>query len=255
MSHTRLLSHPLAAAALARPWSTVDAVEATTGGGDDTRADHDGRRPTRYHREAGADGGQLLRRAQAGDRQAFAELYHRYVNDVRRYVAVRMRDTDRDAVPDLVQDTFCQALAELPSARADIRIWLIGLAAKACTRFDWSRRRYLRAAYAVYATDRASAGYDQGYPEQAPTIPGRLPIVHALARLAPDQRRAIQLRYLEGCPRDLAARLMGRTPNAVKLLERRALKRLRDSFGAAAADRATTHGPTLTGARQAGSRP
>ncbi|MFJ6949992.1 sigma factor-like helix-turn-helix DNA-binding protein, partial [Micromonospora aurantiaca (nom. illeg.)] len=50
--------------------------------------------------------------------------------------------------------------------------------------------------------------------------------VHAMARLTPDQRRAIQLRYLDGYPRDAAARLMGRSVWAVGDLERRALRRM-----------------------------
>ena len=49
----------------------------------------------------------------------------------------------------------------------------------------------------------------------------------ALPRLGSDQRRCLHLRYYEGFPADLTACLMGRTPNAVRLLERRALRRLR----------------------------
>src|SRR5256885_5872145 len=52
--------------------------------------------------------------------------YRRYVGNVQRYVIVRMRDWDRDAVPDLVQDTFCIALAELHAADPDVLGWLIG---------------------------------------------------------------------------------------------------------------------------------
>ena len=47
-----------------------------------------------------------------------------------------------------------------------------------------------------------------------------------MARLTPDQRRAIQLRYLDGYPRDAAARLMGRSIEAVRCLERRAIRRM-----------------------------
>src|SRR5439155_24496086 len=75
--------------------------------------------------------------------------YRRYVGNVQRYVIVRMRDRDRDAIPDLVQDTFCIALAELHAADPDVLGWLIGLAAKACTRHQWAQRRYLRAAWTL----------------------------------------------------------------------------------------------------------
>ena len=61
---------------------------------------------------------------------------------------------------------------------------------------------------------------------------GRLPFAHALARLAPAQRRAIQLRYLDGLARSTTAQLMGTTPDAVRTLERRALRQLRLSLTA-----------------------
>ncbi|MDG4751321.1 sigma-70 family RNA polymerase sigma factor [Micromonospora sp. WMMD718] len=167
----------------------------------------------------------LLHQAQQGDRDAFAALYLTYREPVTRYVAVRLRGRDRDLIADLVQETFTNALADLGSALADVRGWLIWQAAKACNQHDWSRRRYLRAAYAVREdADRSPAA--QVTAEPAPTRLGRLPFVHAMARLTPDQRRAIQLRYLDGYPRDAAARLMGRSVWAVGDLERRALRRM-----------------------------
>ncbi|MFI7509644.1 RNA polymerase sigma factor [Micromonospora aurantiaca] len=167
----------------------------------------------------------LLHQAQQGDRDAFAALYLTYREPVTRYVAARLRGRDRDLIADLVQETFTNALADLGSALADVRGWLIWQAAKACNQHDWSHRRYLRAAYAVREdADRSPAAPVTAEP--APTRFGRLPFVHAMARLTPDQRRAIQLRYLDGYPRDAAARLMGRSVWAVGDLERRALRRM-----------------------------
>jgi len=73
--------------------------------------------------------------AQAGDRDAFAEIYRAYADTVRRYVAARLGAHHRDATPDLVQDTFCAALVELDRAHDDVRGWLVQLAAKMCTRY------------------------------------------------------------------------------------------------------------------------
>ncbi|NUR31260.1 MAG: sigma-70 family RNA polymerase sigma factor [Catenulispora sp.] len=167
----------------------------------------------------------LLHQAQQGDRDAFAALYLAYREPVTRYVTVRLRGRDRDLIADLVQETFTGALADLGSALADVRGWLIWQAAKACNQHDWSRRRYLSAAYSLRETaDRAPDPVSIEPP--VPARLGRLSFVHAMARLTPDQRRAIQLRYLDGYPRDAAARLMGRSVWAVGDLERRALRRL-----------------------------
>jgi len=121
--------------------------------------------------------------------------YRTFHEPVIRYVAVRMRN--RDAFPDLVQDAFTAALEELPHALLDVRGWFIIQAAQACTRHDWSRRRYTRAAYNLHEhASRSGAAASTGLAE-AHRRPGRVTFVHAMARLTPGQRRAIQLRYLD----------------------------------------------------------
>jgi RNA polymerase sigma-70 factor (ECF subfamily) len=165
----------------------------------------------------------LLDRAQLGDRDAFAELYLTFREPVTRYVSVRLRGRDPDAIPDLVQETFTGALADLPTALLDVRGWFILQAAKACNQHDRSPRRYVRAAYAVRDHDPAPVAPAAGDP---PARLGRITFVHAMARLTAGQRRAIQSRYLDGYPRDAAARLMDRSTEAVRDLERRALRHL-----------------------------
>jgi RNA polymerase sigma-70 factor (ECF subfamily) len=174
----------------------------------------------------------LLYRAQRGDRLAFEHLYRRYVCNVERYVIVRMRDWDRDAVPDLVQDTFCIALAELHAADPDVLGWLIGLAAKACTRHEWALRRYLRAALTVGEVAERAATQQPPASGNPAGACGPAPFAHALARLAPRERRAVQLRYLDGLARSMTAQLMGTTAHTVRTLERRALHQLRLSLTA-----------------------
>src|SRR5438045_1623150 len=70
---------------------------------------HPTRPPAPHHRTppvaAGLDA-DLARRTRAGDREAFGELYRLTVDLVTRYIAVRMRDRDRDAIDDLVHDAY-----------------------------------------------------------------------------------------------------------------------------------------------------
>jgi RNA polymerase sigma-70 factor (ECF subfamily) len=172
-------------------------------------------------REVSTHAVMLLHRAQLRDRDAFTELYRGFHATITAYVRMRMRDPD--AVPDLVHDAFCHALAELPTALTDVRGWLLILAARASTRHDWSRRRYTRAAYAV--RDEATRA-DTGAATTTPARIGRVTFVHTLARLTPDQRHAI-LRYLDRYPRDAAAQAMNRSIEAVSCLERRALRNMR----------------------------
>ena len=99
---------------------------------------------------------------------------------------------------------------------------MLRLAARAVTAHRWSQRRYLRAAYTIYEDrtgDRQPA---------ALTLAGlhRPGLTHALARLTPLQRQVVQLRYLDGYPREHTAAVIGRSVATVRCLERAALCRL-----------------------------
>jgi RNA polymerase sigma-70 factor (ECF subfamily) len=183
----------------------------------------------------------LLRMAQAGDRDAFGQLYASYAHTVRRYVTVRMRDRDHDAVPDLVQDTFCVALQELDRAHDDVEGWLIQLAAKVCTRHTWGRRRYLRAALTTGEHERLRAA---GVADPEPNRATRAFIAQALAGLDPLQRLTLQLRFLDGQRHETTARIMGCSMWTVRQRQRRALRQLAARLG----DRSATP-PHLANAR------
>jgi RNA polymerase sigma-70 factor, ECF subfamily len=180
----------------------------------------------------------LARRTREGDREAFAELYRLTVGLVTAYISARMRDRDRDAIDDLVHDAYCDALANPNLIQTDIIGSLLRLASRAVTRHQWSRNRYLRAAYTVYEDRHATR--DTGPLDIAqcavPALPARVTFVHAMARLTAEQRRAIQLRLLDGYPRDAAAHAMGKSVAAVKSLEQRALRRLHTQLATGAAE-------------------
>lgn len=162
---------------------------------------------TSRHRPGITFDADLVDRARTGDRAAFATLYEVTLDAVTRYVAVRMRDRDRDAVGDLVHDAYCFALAEPGLIGDDPMGCMLRLAARAVTRHRWSHRRYLRAALTV-GEGQQNSPTPEPFGSAAPTLAEqvtRMTFVHALARLTPDQRRAIQLRHLDGYPRDAAA--------------------------------------------------
>jgi RNA polymerase sigma-70 factor (ECF subfamily) len=178
--------------------------------------------PAAPRRPINAEAVGLLRQAQTGDREAFGQLYAQHVGSVRRYVAARMRDRDRDAVPDLVQDTFTAALEELHRAHDDVAGWFIQLAAKMCTRHGWQQRSYLRSALAVGEQRRSEAAT---VPVPAPPA-SRQRIAEALARLDPQERRTVQLRFLDGHAQQTTARIMACSRWAVRRRQQRALQHL-----------------------------
>ena len=72
------------------------------------------------------------------------------------------------------------------------------------------------------------AAPDSSPAEQALRQEGLLALAGALARLPEDQRRAVELRHLQGCSLDEAAREMSRSKGAVAKLLFRGVARLRE---------------------------
>jgi RNA polymerase sigma factor (sigma-70 family) len=74
---------------------------------------------------------QLVERSQAGDEQAFAELYERYQGELYDFAVRIVRD--RDAAADVVQGTFAKAWPALQAGKpiANVRAWLFAVARNA----------------------------------------------------------------------------------------------------------------------------
>jgi RNA polymerase sigma factor (sigma-70 family) len=177
---------------------------------------------TRHLRRPAETNPDLLARLHDGDRAAYGQLFLLTAAELTRYVAARLRDRDRDAVDDLVQEAYCTALASPDLLGEDLLGSMLRLATRAVTRHGWSQRRHLRAAYTVYE-DRTADAQPTAVTLAVLRRPG---FTHALARLTPLQRQVVQLRYIDGYPRDHTATAMGRSVAAVRWLERAALRRL-----------------------------
>lgn len=68
----------------------------------------------------------LIQLARSGGRQAFDELVSAYMEDIRKFVATRIRDNEVD---DVVQDILVAAWKGLPQfdGRSKFRTWLFGI--------------------------------------------------------------------------------------------------------------------------------
>ncbi|MCA9881021.1 MAG: sigma-70 family RNA polymerase sigma factor [Thermomicrobiales bacterium] len=86
----------------------------------------------------------LVLRARAGDAEAFAQLYNRYVGDVYAFVAVRL--PDRESAEDVTQAIFMRALQSLATCREASAFpgWLFAIARNMVT--DYYRAERGRAA-------------------------------------------------------------------------------------------------------------
>jgi RNA polymerase sigma-70 factor (ECF subfamily) len=165
----------------------------------------------------------LLERAREYDAQALAEIYDRYAESIYRY-AYRFVG-DADLAEDLTSEVFCKLLQVLGTSRGprtQLQGWLYRVARNLAV--DWFRQR----AKGVHLS------LDEELTPDTDSPPTRLEqqqlhqdLREAISRLTPGQQQVIVLRFGEGRKIADIARLMGKSEGSVKLIQFRAMARLR----------------------------
>jgi RNA polymerase sigma-70 factor (ECF subfamily) len=175
--------------------------------------------------EAGApDVWALVRRAQAGDAEAFGEIYDHYVGTVHRYVHHRVGD--RTLAEDVTSETFVRALRRIDSLSfqgRDVGAWLITIARNIVFDHVKSSRYRLE----VTTADMRDADTLTDGPEDA--VVQRLTnetLVACIRELGPEQQECLALRFLHGLSVAETAQVMGKRDGAIKALQHRAVRRL-----------------------------
>jgi RNA polymerase sigma-70 factor (ECF subfamily) len=173
---------------------------------------------------AGEDEAAVVVRARA-DPAAFAPLYERYLDPVYRYCYRRLGN--REAAEDATSVVFTRALASIGNYQdGSFAGWLFAIAHNVvvdCHR----RRRPVQALPEIEPADSAPS------PEEAALAADERRSVRALlAALPEDQRRVLELRLAGLRGVDIAVAL-GRSPGAIKMLQLRAMTRLRADLGVA----------------------
>jgi RNA polymerase sigma-70 factor (ECF subfamily) len=169
----------------------------------------------------------LIEAAQAGDRDAFGQLYARYAGGVSRFVGNRLRD--RGTVEDLTSETFTRALHRIDSVTdqgRDVGAWFTTIARNLVLDHVKSSRHRLETATAD-PPDPSPSTEHRG-PEQAVIEHDTAAELHRhLARLPAAQQECIRRRFMQELSVAETAAAMGRGEGAVKALQHRAIVGLR----------------------------
>ena len=164
---------------------------------------------------------QLARLARA-DRSAFAQLYRRWAEPVYRYCYRRL--LSREAAEDVTSQVMIQALASIDRFHGDsFPAWLFTIAHNAIA--STVRRPAFRLTTSL-AGDLPVADPAPGPEDLALAGEASRRLYAALAVLTPEQRQVIELRLADLTTAEIA-QVMGRTADAVKMLQHRAIRRLR----------------------------
>lgn len=166
--------------------------------------------------QEGASDAQLVASARAGDKTAFGELAVRHrpmaVGVCTRFLG------DRDVATDVVQDAVVVALVELPRLSDPERFgsWLCGIALNLARQRMRQRRRPTEIPLDPFVPVADRLDHDSDPAELAERAALRHRVRLAIAELAPGQREAVLLFYLQGLTyREVAAEL-DISVNAVK---------------------------------------
>jgi RNA polymerase sigma-70 factor, ECF subfamily len=170
----------------------------------------------------------LVRRARAGDREAFEELVRRTSGLV--FARLYLDTGDAHRAEDLVQDTFLLAFRSLDRLAdpAGFRPWLLAIAHAALV--DAARRDARRKRTPPGRSDTPLAAIPGPGPrpeEEAQRAELRRRVLAVLRSLPEDYRLPLTLRYITGADYDAIGAQLGLTNGALRGLLHRGLKMLR----------------------------
>jgi RNA polymerase sigma-70 factor (ECF subfamily) len=170
--------------------------------------------------------GQLVAAAQAGDTEAFAALYDRYLDTIYRYVYYRVGS--RQLAEDLTSETFLRALRRIGTFTwqgRDFAAWLVTIARNlVADHFKSSRFRLEITTADMVANEGAETA--EGPEHAVMRAWTNTALLEALKRLNPQQQECLVLRFLQGLSVAETARIMGKNEGAIKTLQYRAVRTL-----------------------------
>lgn len=170
----------------------------------------------------------IVERVQAGDAEAFGELYDRYADQVFRYLFFRLGS--REVAEDLTSDTFLRALRRIGSLQwqgRDVSAWLTTIARNLVADHYKSSRYKLEISTAdMLDADRPDRHPENHPEEQTLSLLASEQVLRAVRRLGAEQQECIVLRFLQGLSVAETAEVLGKSTNAVKALQYRAVRSL-----------------------------
>ena len=168
----------------------------------------------------------LVQRAQAGDPEAFGLLYDRHVGMVYRYVLYRVASPQ--LAEDLTSETFTRALHRIGTYQEqgrDIGAWFVTIARNLLAD-HYKSARYRLELMTDDVTRTGAVPLEEGPERQVLDGLQNAVLLATVRRLVPDQQECIVLRFLQGRSVAETAQVMGRSDDAVKALQHRAVRTL-----------------------------
>lgn len=172
----------------------------------------------------GAAFGATLARAQAGDETAFACLFRDVQPALLRYLRVIAIEEE-----DVAAETWLQVVSGLGGFRGEeqaFRAWLFTIARHRAV--DAGRSRARRSAVPLEESGAVERLLSPDSADLALEAVSARAVVELIATLPPDQAEIIMLRVVAGLDAREVARMVRKSPGAVRVAAHRGLRRLAD---------------------------
>lgn len=176
------------------------------------------------------DGLDLVRRFQAGDETAFAEIYRNHYRSILLFALHRVRD--RQLAEDITQDTFTRAFSRLDKFEVRDRAigaWLVTIARNLVVDHFKKKSTTRSAPYEIvpeHGADRLLPIHVAPADQQVLLDMDRAELLAAVQSLTAHQQTVIELRFFQQLSVAETSERMGLTDAAVKTAQHRAVQSL-----------------------------
>ncbi len=169
---------------------------------------------------------ETVKAAKSGDKQAFAALYDEFADRIFGFIRIKIRD---QAAEDVLQEVFIKAwrgLKTLDLEELNFSAWLYKIASNAINDYF---RKYYRTPELVDIEGLplySDQSIQNDYSKQE-----NIELIKKSFDYLPFQyKQILELRFIQDFTVDEVAEILGKTNLAVRLVQHRALKRLREEI-------------------------
>jgi len=171
----------------------------------------------------------LIEKAADGDLEAFGELYNIYLAPIYRYVSYQVRD--KMTAEDIVEDVFVKAWKAIGTCKGKSQTFSAWLYRIAHNHVVNTLRRMNKRVSLESVEMEIGTLIEVTNPEQeveAKLV--RQELSEAMTCLSQNQRQVIILKFIEGLDNREIAQILGKKEGAIRVLQMRALSRLRQEL-------------------------
>jgi len=170
----------------------------------------------------------LVRKAQKGDAESFGIIYEIFAERIYRYIY--LKTSSREEAEDLTQQVFVRAWEALPQfefKKNPFSSWLYSIARNLIT--DFYRKK--KPDFSLDSENALEMPDDLDLTERLIIQDEVRQVFEAINQLPLEQKDLLLLRFVDDLSYDEIASIMNKSPLTLRVIQHRALKRLKELMG------------------------